>query len=32
MARYIFLVGLAVLFFGTPGLAQDRGTLTEQGK
>ncbi|MGH8067115.1 MAG: c-type cytochrome [Candidatus Entotheonellia bacterium] len=32
MARYVFLVGLALLFFGAPGLAQDRSTLIEQGK
>lgn len=32
MTRYVLLVGLAVLFFGTPGLAQDRTTLIEQGK
>jgi mono/diheme cytochrome c family protein len=32
MARYVLLVGLAVLFLGTLGLAQDRSTLIEQGK
>jgi len=32
MARYVLLVGLAMLFFGTPGLAQDHTTLIEQGK
>jgi len=32
MARYALLVGLPVLFCGAPGLAQDRGTLIEQGK
>ncbi len=32
MARYVRLVGLAVLFFSPPGLAQDRSTLIEQGK
>jgi mono/diheme cytochrome c family protein len=31
MARSVFLVGLAVLFFGAPGLAQDRSTLIEHG-
>jgi cytochrome c oxidase subunit II len=32
MARYVLLVGFVVLFFGAPGLAQDRSTLIEQGK
>ena len=32
MARYVFLVGLALLCFGTVGLAQDRSTLIEQGR
>jgi cytochrome c oxidase subunit II len=32
MARYVFLVGLALLCFGTAGLAQDRSTLIEQGR
>ena len=30
--RFALLVGLAVVFFGTPGLAQDRSTLIEQGQ
>jgi cytochrome c oxidase subunit 2 len=32
MARCVLLVGLAVLCFGAPGLAQDRSTLIAQGK
>ena len=32
MARYALLVGVAVLFFAAPGLAQDRTTLIEQGQ
>ena len=32
MARYVLLVGLALLFFGAPALAQDRSTLIEQGQ
>jgi cytochrome c oxidase subunit 2 len=32
MARYVLLVGLALLFFGAPGLSQDRSTLIAQGQ
>jgi cytochrome c oxidase subunit 2 len=32
MARWALLVGLTLLFFAAPGLAQDRSMLIEQGK
>jgi cytochrome c oxidase subunit II len=32
LVRYALLVGLAVVCFATPGLAQDRSTLIEQGQ
>lgn len=32
MPRYTLFIGLAVLCFGTRGLAQDRSTLVEQGQ